>query len=73
MISQEGRGGGGGVRALLHTPTRSAPERIVLSILINGKTCLQNESIDLFTLKTIHLICRKLGYASLIFKNTNYL
>ena len=51
---------------IMHTPTRSAPERTVLYILINGKMCLQNESIDLFTLKTMHLICRKLGYASLI-------
>ena len=59
---------GGGGCALLHTPTRSAPERIVLYILINGKMCLQNESIDLCTLKTMHAICRKLDNASFIQK-----
>ena len=30
--------------------------------------CLQNESIDLKTLKTMHAICRKLGNASFIQK-----
>ena len=30
--------------------------------------CLQNESIDLYTLKTMHAICRELGYASFIQK-----
>ena len=58
----------GGRCAPLHTPTRSAPGRIVLDILINGKMYLQNESIDLYTLKTMHAICRELGYASFIQK-----
>ena len=30
--------------------------------------CLQNESIDLYTLKTMHAICRELGNASFIQK-----
>ena len=55
--------GGGGGCAPLYTPTS-----IVLYILINGKMCLQNESIDLYTLKTMHTICRELGYASFIQK-----
>ena len=32
------------------------------------KMCLQNESIDLYTLKTMHAICRELGNASFIQK-----
>ena len=30
------------------------------------KMCLQNESIDLYTLKSMHAICRKLDNASFI-------
>ena len=49
-------------------PPLYTPTSIVLYVLINGKMCLQNESIDLYTLKTMHAICRKLDNASFIQK-----